>query len=184
MGRQHRTERHSRKAAKSVYSEKKSSGLWMPNGTILLKSSTRQRRCGCCWTDGESSAGFGSNGVRCSFFTTAKKYLNTLAQAQLTFQLQGYQYGPAKRHIKASKTYFADTGVIHGLGIPIKPGQLLECFVIAELEKRRMLGFINAEQFFYYKSVAGHEIDLVFEADEVLYAVEVKAVSRPDVRYV
>ncbi|WP_084604482.1 ATP-binding protein [Desulfonatronum thioautotrophicum] len=113
---------------------------------------------------------------------TAKKYLNALEQAQLTFQLQGYQYGPAKRHIKASKTYFADTGVIHGLGIPVTPGQLLESFVIAELEKRRKLGFIDTERFSYYKSVAGHEIDLVFEAGGVLYAVEVKATSRPDAR--
>jgi len=113
---------------------------------------------------------------------TAKKYLNALEQAQLTFQLQGYQYGPAKRHIKASKTYFADTGVIHGLGIPVTPGQLLEGFVIAELEKRRKLGFIDAERFFYYKSVAGNEIDLIFEAGGVLYALEIKATSRPDAR--
>ncbi|GAB6059591.1 ATP-binding protein [Desulfonatronum parangueonense] len=113
---------------------------------------------------------------------TAKKYLNALEQAQLTFQLRGYQYGPAKRHIKASKTYFADNGVIYGLGIPVTSGQLLESFVIAELEKRRKLGFIFAEQFCYYKSVAGHEIDLAFEAGGVLYAVEVKATSRPDAK--
>jgi hypothetical protein len=35
---------------------------------------------------------------------TAKKYLNALQQAQLTFKLYGYQYGPAKRYIKAAKT--------------------------------------------------------------------------------
>jgi len=33
-------------------------------------------------------------------FPTTKKYLNALQQAQLTFKLYGYQYGPAKRHIK------------------------------------------------------------------------------------
>jgi uncharacterized protein len=58
----------------------------------------------------------------------------------------------------------------------------LESFVLAELEKRRKLGFIRADRFFYYKSAAGHEIDLLFEADGVLHAVEVKASSRPNAR--
>ncbi len=42
---------------------------------------------------------------------TAKKYLNALLQSQLTFKLYGYQYGPAKRFVKAAKTYVADTGI-------------------------------------------------------------------------
>jgi predicted AAA+ superfamily ATPase len=47
--------------------------------------------------------------------STAKKYLNALQQAQLTFKLYGYQFGPAKRYIKAAKTYFADNGIILSL---------------------------------------------------------------------
>ena len=115
-------------------------------------------------------------------FPTTKKYLNALQQAQLTFKLYGYQYGPAKRHIKAAKTYFADNGIIHSLNAGVSDGQLIENFVISELEKRRKLGMIPADQFYYYKSVAGREIDLVFEVDNTVYAVEIKATKRPGPR--
>lgn len=113
---------------------------------------------------------------------TAKKYLNALHQAQLTFRLYGYQYGPAKRYIKAAKTYFADNGIIHSLNADVSEGQLVENFVLSELEKRRKLGLIKADQFYYYKSAAGNEIDLVFELDDTIYAIEIKATKRPGPR--
>jgi len=115
-------------------------------------------------------------------FPTTKKYLNALQQAQLTFKLYGYQYGPAKRHIKAAKTYFADNGIIHSLNAGVSDGQLIENFVISELEKRRKLDMIPADQFYYYKSIAGREIDLIFEVDDTVYAVEIKATKRPGPR--
>ena len=43
---------------------------------------------------------------------TTKKYLNNMHLSQLTFRLYGYQYGPAKRFIKAAKTYFSDNGIL------------------------------------------------------------------------
>ena len=113
---------------------------------------------------------------------TTKKYLNALHQAQLTFKLYGYQYGPAKRYIKAAKTYFADNGIINSLNSNVNEGQLIENFVISELEKRRKLGYIKADQLYYYKSSAGSEIDLVFEMDDTIYAIEVKGTKRPGPR--
>jgi len=110
---------------------------------------------------------------------TAKKYLNALQQAQLIFKLYGYQYGPAKRYIKAAKTYLADNGIIHSLNAGVSNGQLLENFVLAEFEKRRKLEMINADQFYYYKSAGGNEIDLVFEAKNKVYAIEIKSTQRP-----
>jgi len=110
---------------------------------------------------------------------TTKKYLNALHQAQLTFKLYGYQFGPAKRYIKAAKTYFADNGIILSLNAGVGAGQLLENFVLAEFEKRRKLGMIRSDQFYYYKSAGGHEIDLVFEADNTVYAIEIKSTRRP-----
>lgn len=115
-------------------------------------------------------------------FPTAKKYLNSLVQSQLTFRLYGYQYGPAKKYIKAAKTYFCDNGIIHSLNIPLSEGQVLENFVIAELEKRRKLGWIKADGFYYYKSAAGREIDLVFETPDQVHAIEIKATQRPAAR--
>jgi predicted AAA+ superfamily ATPase len=110
---------------------------------------------------------------------TTKKYLNALQQAQLIFKLYGYQYGPAKRYIKAAKTYFADNGIIHSLNAGVGAGQLLENFVVAEFEKRRKLGMIKSDQFYYYKSTGGNEIDLVFEEDNTVYAIEIKSTQRP-----
>lgn len=110
---------------------------------------------------------------------TAKKYLNALQQAQLTFKLYGYQYGPAKRHIKAAKNYFVDNGIIHSFNASMTEGQLLENFVLSEFEKRRKLNMIPVDQFYYYKSVGGQEIDLVFEMNDTVYAIEIKATRRP-----
>lgn len=110
---------------------------------------------------------------------TTKKYLNALNQAQLTFKLYGFQYGPAKRYIKAAKTYFADNGILSSLNVTVSSGQQIENFVISELEKRRKLGFLPADRFYYYKSAAGHEIDLIFEMIGCLYACEIKATERP-----
>ncbi len=115
-------------------------------------------------------------------FPTTKRYLNALQQAQMTFRLYGYQYGPAKRYIKASKTYFADNGIIQSFNASVSEGQLIENFVISELEKRRKIGSIPSDQFYYYRSAAGREIDLVFELDDAVYAIEIKATKRPGPR--
>ena len=113
---------------------------------------------------------------------TAKKYLNALQQAQLTFKLYGFRYGPAKRYIKATKTYFADNGIISSLNAGVGAGQLTENFVLAELEKRRKLGMIKTDQFYYYKSTGGNEIDLVFIVDNTVYAIEIKSTRKPSPR--
>jgi predicted AAA+ superfamily ATPase len=110
---------------------------------------------------------------------TAKKYLNALDQAQLTFKLYGFQYGPAKRYLKAAKTYFADNGILSSLNVDVAYGQKVENFIISEFEKRRKLGFLQTERLYYYKSIAGHEIDLIFEMDGQLYACEIKAAEKP-----
>lgn len=115
-------------------------------------------------------------------FPSAKKYLNALAQSELTFRLYGYQYGPAKRYIKAAKTYFADNGILSSFNTDIAQGQILENFVISELEKRRKLGFIQTEALYYYKSNAGKEIDVIFESNQQLYAIEIKATKTPSPR--
>jgi len=112
-------------------------------------------------------------------FPTTRKYLNALNQAQLTFKLYGYHFGPAKRYIKASKVYFCDNGVLHSLNPRLGEGQVMENFILSELEKRRKLGLLPADHFYYYKSASGHEIDLVFEMENLLYAVEIKATRNP-----
>jgi predicted AAA+ superfamily ATPase len=115
-------------------------------------------------------------------YPSARKYLNILTQSQLTFPLYGYQYGPAKRFIKAAKIYFSDTGIITAMNQQVSIGQQVENFVIAELEKRRKLGYIKADQLYYYRNSGGREIDCIFEAGDVVYAVEIKASETVDKR--
>lgn len=110
---------------------------------------------------------------------TCKKYLNVLDQSRLTFKLYGYQFGPAKRFIKAKKMYFSDMGIIRALGIPVSQGQLLENFVISEIEKRRKLGSLKTDRLYYYKSTSGAEVDLVIEENGKVKAIEIKNTKNP-----
>ena len=43
--------------------------------------------------------------------------------------------------------------------------------VIAELEKRRKLGYLKCERLFYYKSAGGREIDVIFTEDDLTVAI-------------
>lgn len=54
--------------------------------------------------------------------------------------------------------------------------------MVAELEKRRKLGLLGCEQLFYYMSAGGREIDVLFERDDELVAVEIKSTTRPGPR--
>ncbi len=118
---------------------------------------------------------------------TARKYLNVLQASRLCFKLYGYHFGPAKRFTRAAKHYFADSGILTALGATTSPGAQLEGFVIAEIEKRRKLGFIRCDMLHYYRSVGGAEIDLVIDEPDCTTAIEIKHTSRParrDVRHV
>lgn len=115
-------------------------------------------------------------------FPTAKKYLNSLVQSQLVFRLTGYQYGPAKRYVKAGKVYLADMGIAAAFGTPLAIGQQLENFVIAELEKRRRLGFLQADRLHHYRSGAGREIDVIIDSGETCMAIEIKSTEVPGKR--
>lgn len=61
-------------------------------------------------------------------------------------------------------------------------GQVLENFVIAEMEKRRKIGTLAADQLYYYKSASGREVDVVFEVGEKVFAIEIKTTRAPDRR--
>jgi len=115
-------------------------------------------------------------------FPTAKKYLNSLIQSQLVFRLTGYQYGPAKRYVKAGKVYLADMGITAGFGTPLAIGQQLESFVIAELEKRRKLRYLEADRLHHYRSGAGREIDVVIDSGATCMAIEIKSTEVPSKR--
>ena len=113
---------------------------------------------------------------------TAKKYLNSIYQSGLGFTLLGYHHGPAKRYVKGAKSYYCDAGMVTALGVACSQGQIIENFAVSEMEKRRKLGFYQAEQLYFYKSSSGTEIDLILEEKGILKAVEIKAALNPTKR--
>lgn len=106
---------------------------------------------------------------------SAKKYLESLYQSALGFTLLGYHHGPAKRYVKGAKSYFCDTGIISALEAQCSRGQIIENFVISEIEKRRKLGFYDCDQLYFYKSQSGFEIDLIIPEKDSLKAIEIKS---------
>lgn len=106
---------------------------------------------------------------------TVKKYLNTLIQSGLMFKLYGYHLNEAKRYISSAKSYFIDVGILQALSNDFSTGQLIESFVISEIEKRRLLGFIKADSLFYFESAGGREVDLIYEEPDRVTAVEIKS---------
>ncbi len=44
---------------------------------------------------------------------------------------------------------------------------------------KKHLGFIPCDRFYYYRSVGGNEVDLVFEIGDTVYAVEIKSALNP-----
>jgi uncharacterized protein len=110
---------------------------------------------------------------------TTKKYLNVIEQSELGFKLFGYQYGAAKRLLKAPKSYFVDNGILTALNVGTSRGQFIENFVLSEIEKRRKLGFYPVEQLYYYQTIGGSEIDLIMEFPDHIKAIEVKATKSP-----
>ncbi|PIT99061.1 MAG: hypothetical protein COT74_12545 [Bdellovibrionales bacterium CG10_big_fil_rev_8_21_14_0_10_45_34] len=116
---------------------------------------------------------------------TVKKYMRALELSKIVFSITGYQFGPAKRMIKAPKYYFKDSGVPTALGIELSDRQRFEQFVISEIEKRRALGAFDCDQLFYYESTGGREIDLIIEQPNSLLAIEIKStksISRSDLK--
>ncbi|MCL2165970.1 MAG: DUF4143 domain-containing protein, partial [Clostridiales bacterium] len=88
------------------------------------------------------------------------------------------------------KLYFYDSGLVaylarwysmetlmHGA----QDGAILENYVVSEIKK----GYHNsgkAPYLYYYRDKDGKEIDLLWEADGVLYPLEIKKTSSPDKR--
>ena len=116
---------------------------------------------------------------------TAKRYLGTLLQSELAFRVYGYQYGAAKRYVKAGKLYLADSGMLPSFQQDVSAGHRFEQFVVSELEKRRKLGYLPADCLMFQRSASGAEIDLIIEEPALVRAIEIKAsekVERKDAR--
>jgi uncharacterized protein len=117
--------------------------------------------------------------------STVQRYLDILEQTFLIRRLPPYFVNVGKRLTKAPKIYLRDTGLLHHLlnidslaaldSHPIR-GQSWETFVIEDMIRREKIAH-PFTQFFFWRTQAGAEIDLVFERGSERVAIEIKAGS-------
>lgn len=111
---------------------------------------------------------------------TVTKYLDLLEGGFLIHRLAPYYVNVGKRLVKSPKIYFRDTGLLHQLStIPsfeaLQGNQLIgaswEGYVIEQI--RRAVG--DSWQFYYYRTVAGAETDLVLiSPNGAMTCIEIK----------
>ena len=121
---------------------------------------------------------------------TVKNWLNILETLGMIFFLHPYSNNSLKRTIKSPKLYFYDSGVVAHLARwssvetlmnGAQSGAILENYVISEIMK----GYLNSGKtpyLNYYRDRDGKEIDLLWEANGILYPLEIKKTSSPDRR--
>jgi predicted AAA+ superfamily ATPase len=114
---------------------------------------------------------------------TVHRYLDVLERTYLVRRLPPFFRNVGKRLVKSPKIYLRDSGLLHHLlnisthqdldSHPIR-GASWETFVIEDLLRRERVAHPHS-QFFFWRTAAGAEIDLVLERGSKRYAVEVKS---------
>jgi uncharacterized protein len=114
---------------------------------------------------------------------TVRRYLDVLEETYLLRRLPPYFRNVGKRLVKSPKVYMRDSGLLHHLlnigtldeldSHPIR-GASFETFVLEDLTRRERLAHPHS-QFFFWRTAAGAEIDLVIERGSARFAIEIKS---------
>lgn len=114
---------------------------------------------------------------------TAREWLTVLEASYIVMLLPPYHRNFGKRLVKTPKLYFLDVGLCAyllgirdaaALSIHAQRGALFETLALGEFVKQRYHDGKPADLFFWRDNV-GHEVDLLFEQDGKLQAVEIKS---------
>jgi uncharacterized protein len=120
-------------------------------------------------------------------YHTVNNYLDYLAGAFLIRLLPPYQTNIRKRLIKSAKVYWRDCGLLHALlNVPDEHTLMGQPWVGASWESfviEQALGELSARgrnfNAFYFRTTDQHELDLVLDFGNQLWAVEVKLTTSP-----
>ena len=118
---------------------------------------------------------------------TAKDWISILEASFQIFILRPYYVNIGKRLIKAPKVYFVDTGLLcylvglrdvsHAAAGPMG-GALFENLVVSDLYKT-YLHRGEEPALYYWRTVAGSEVDLVIDTQAGLIPIEIKSSETP-----
>ncbi|RKZ12900.1 ATPase [bacterium] len=120
-------------------------------------------------------------------YHTVNSYLDYLVGAFLIRRLQPYQTNIKKRLVKSPKVYWRDSGALHALlNVADEKALLSQPWVGASWEGfviEQAIGVLSAkgEHFdaYYFRTSDQHEIDLVLDFGQELWAAEIKLTSSP-----
>ena len=120
-------------------------------------------------------------------YHTVNSYMDFLAGAFLIRRLPPYRPNIRKRLIKSPKIYWRDTGLLHAqLNIIDEQALLAQPWVGASWEGfviEQTIGVLNSVgrpfEAFYFRTSDQHELDLVLELGNELWALEVKLTASP-----
>lgn len=114
---------------------------------------------------------------------TIKGWLSILEATFIAYRLPPFYKNFNKRIIKSPKIYFYDTGLVCSLlGIKNKEqlqthpffGSIWENFCISEMVKQNYHHNLNLH-FYYFRNKSGNEVDLIYEKNNQIYAIEIKS---------
>ena len=118
--------------------------------------------------------------------TTLKRYLSLFRATFLTYTLNAYSSNLSKRLVKSPKIFLNDTGLSSSLINADQTrlendrklyGQLLESFVVTELQKQAGWSETSVK-LMHYRTQTGIEVDLVLEDKQGrIVGIEIKAAS-------
>ena len=118
---------------------------------------------------------------------TVKAWLSVLEATYQVIVLRPYFANVGKRLVKTPKIYFTDVGTLcylaglrdpeHAASGPMG-GAILETAVVSEIYKTLIHSGIDP-QIYFWRTLAGTEVDIVVESDRTLIPIEVKLSSTP-----
>lgn len=152
-------------------------GIRIPATTLMKFWTMLAHYHGQIWKASEPARSLGVNE------TTTRRYLDLLESLFMMRVLQPWHVNLKKRQVKSPKIYFRDTGILHALlGIRgtmdllshPKCGLSWEGMMIEEIIRS-----FDADDFFFWATHNGAELDLVLHRGSKFYGVECKRTDSP-----
>ena len=122
-----------------------------------------------------------------------KEWISLLSNSGIIYILQPYYENVIKRIVKRPKIYFLDTGLAtyltkypnaEVLMNSSYSGAIFETYVVSEIVKSYLNNGKTLRDFYYYRDNSKNEIDLLYDASDTLYPIEIKKSSNPDKSYI